>query len=134
MLIRSLRVKDKCDGEWKFCIGIRPCRFSLRGSVLTEAQKRRFAGILRWIRRCTVGRQHVWTFLFHRLTHAQTRPYSNTLLFKSNFSTRSKMKCEKKLRIFCFFLDEFAHLKFVLTLRSPLTVLFHLNLLNCVFA
>lgn len=50
-------------------------------NYLTETQKSWFAGILRWISRCTVGRQHIWTFLFNRLTYAQARSYSNSLFF-----------------------------------------------------
>jgi hypothetical protein len=61
---------------------------------LTETEKRGFASILRWISRRTVSRQHVWTFLFDRLTHAQARSDSNALLVLSSFSPRSKSKFE----------------------------------------
>lgn len=89
----------------------------------TETQKCWFAGILRGISRCTVGRQHIWTLLFNRLTHAQTRPYSNAL-FRSNFSTRSA-KQKQKLHELRWLATIIFHL---------LTFLFHLNFLNCVFA
>lgn len=93
---------SKCVSSSAVCQGEFVCG-KINKALLTKTQKSGLAGILRWICWCTVGWQHVWTLLFNRLTHAQTRPYSNTLLFESNFSTRSETsekKCGEMRNIF----------------------------------